>query len=94
MNRTELAQALRTLRQSSLPKGLCADRAEHPGHLHQSASLGRFWCTGDPADREPGRSERRLGRVSQVVIHPVIEEWRCPVHGPGQPCNSMCGLLP
>jgi len=39
--------------------GLCADRAEHPGHLHESPSLGRFWCTGDPADREPGRSERR-----------------------------------
>jgi hypothetical protein len=43
MNRTELAQALRTLRQSSLPKGLCADRAEHPGHLHQSASRSAVW---------------------------------------------------
>jgi hypothetical protein len=80
---TELAQVLRTLRQSSLPKGLCADRAEHPGHLHESSSLGRFWCTGDPADREPGRSQRRLDAG-----------WQCPVHGPGQPCNSMCGLAP
>lgn len=48
------------VRRSQLgPRGLCADRTEHPGHLHESPSLGRFWCTGDPADREPGRSERR-----------------------------------
>lgn len=48
------------VRRSQLgPLGLCADRTEHPGHLHESPSLGRFWCTGDPADREPGRSERR-----------------------------------
>lgn len=41
------------------PDGLCAGRGKHAGHLHDSVTLGRFWCTGDPADREPGRSERR-----------------------------------
>jgi hypothetical protein len=43
----------------SLPKGLCPDRDRHDGHEYLSSSLGRFWCTGDPDDREPYRSERR-----------------------------------
>ncbi len=61
------------VRRSQLgPQGLCADRTEHPGHLHESPSLGRFWCTADQSQREPGRSERRLGRVTGLVIHPVI----------------------
>lgn len=48
------------VRRSQLgPEGLCADKSAHTPHLHESPSLGRFWCTGDPADREPGRSERR-----------------------------------
>jgi hypothetical protein len=41
------------------PDGLCADRSEHPAHLHESSSLGIFWCTADQAAREPWRSERR-----------------------------------
>jgi hypothetical protein len=41
------------------PDGLCADRSEHRAHLHDSASLGRFWCTADQSQREPWRSERR-----------------------------------
>lgn len=43
----------------ALPRGLCGDRAEHAAHIHDSATLGTFWCTADPDDREPGRSERR-----------------------------------
>lgn len=41
------------------PDGLCANREDHQPHLHDSASLGRFWCTADQQDREPFRSERR-----------------------------------
>lgn len=41
------------------PDGLCGDRGEHRAHLHDSPSLGRFWCTADQTDREPYRSERR-----------------------------------
>lgn len=41
------------------PDGLCADRSEHRAHLHDSRTLGRFWCTADQDQREPWRSERR-----------------------------------
>lgn len=61
------------VRRSQLgPEGLCGNRAEHPAHLHDSPSLGRFWCTADQSQREPGRSERRLGRVSEIVISPAV----------------------
>lgn len=40
------------------PDGLCADRGPHRAHLHDSPSLGRFWCTANQSQREPGRSER------------------------------------
>lgn len=55
------------VRRSQLgPEGLCADRTEHPAHLHESPSLGRFWCTADQSQREPWRSERR--RAAEVVV--------------------------
>lgn len=41
------------------PKGLCGNRDEHAPHKHNSLTLGRFWCTADQMDREPGRSEFR-----------------------------------
>lgn len=41
------------------PDGLCGDREDHRPHLHDSATLGRFWCTADQDQREPYRSERR-----------------------------------
>jgi hypothetical protein len=41
------------------PDGLCADREDHRPHLHDSATLGRFWCTADQDQREPYRSEQR-----------------------------------
>lgn len=45
-----------------LPNGLCADREEHEPHTVQTGSLAPFVCSGDPADREPYRSEvRRAG---------------------------------
>lgn len=41
------------------PDGLCGNKEDHDPHLHDSASLGRFWCTADQSQREPFRSERR-----------------------------------
>lgn len=41
------------------PDGLCADRGPHKPHLEDSPTLGRFWCTADQSQREPGRSESR-----------------------------------
>lgn len=41
------------------PDGLCGDKADHPAHLHDSHTLGRFWCTARQTDREPYRSEQR-----------------------------------
>lgn len=46
------------------PDGLCADRGEHRAHLHDSGTLGRFWCTADQSQREPWRSERRRAALS------------------------------
>ena len=40
------------------PDGLCGNRFPHTAHLHDSESLGRFWCTADQDQREPYRSER------------------------------------
>jgi hypothetical protein len=31
------------------PDGLCADRSEHRAHLHDSRTLGSFWCTAQRA---------------------------------------------
>lgn len=45
------------------PDGLCGDRGEHRAHLHDSATLGRFWCTADQSQREPYRSEQRRCRM-------------------------------
>ena len=41
------------------PDGLCGNREDHPPHLHDSKTLGVFWCTANQEDREPWRSERR-----------------------------------
>lgn len=46
-------------RAGRLPVGLCGDKADHTGHVHESATLGRFWCTADQTSREPYRSEVR-----------------------------------
>lgn len=42
----------------ALSHGLCADREAHRPHVHDSATLGTFWCTANQHDREPGRSDR------------------------------------
>jgi hypothetical protein len=74
------------------PEGLCGDRAEHPAHLHESASLGRFWCTADQSQREPWRSERR--RAGQVAPSPVRHagaDGECPDYGSVlDPCPPGC----
>jgi hypothetical protein len=55
------------VRRSQLgPEGLCADRTEHTPHLHESPSLGRFWCVARESEREPWRSERR--RAAEGVV--------------------------
>lgn len=46
-------------RAGAVPGGLCANREDHAPHVHDSATLGTFWCTADQSQREPGRSERR-----------------------------------
>lgn len=43
------------------PDGLCGDKGDHRAHLHDSQTLGRFWCTADQSQREPYRSEQRRG---------------------------------
>jgi hypothetical protein len=48
------------------PDGLCAKREYHQPHLHDSDTLGRFWCTADQSQREPYRSERlRAARLEE-----------------------------
>lgn len=46
------------------PDGLCGNRDDHRPHLHDSPTLGRFWCTADQNRREPYRSERRRRDVT------------------------------
>lgn len=43
---------------AGMPLGLCGDRDEHAPHLHQSRSLGKFWCTADQEQRLPYAAER------------------------------------
>lgn len=43
----------------TLPKGLCPRKEAHLTHWYNSRTLGQFICSGDPADREPYRSEQR-----------------------------------
>lgn len=63
------------VRRSQLgPEGLCGDRTEHTPHLHESPSLGRFWCTADQDQREPWRSERAralLAPAEPVALEPL-----------------------
>lgn len=64
-----------------IKRGLCANRSDHRAHLHDSGTLGRFWCTANQDDREPMRSERRREQSWKCLLHPL----------PGQRCHSMCG---
>ena len=41
------------------PDGLCSNRSDHKPHMHDSATLGRFWCTALQSTREPYASQRR-----------------------------------
>jgi hypothetical protein len=38
---------------------LCGNRNDHSPHIHDSGSLGRFWCTADQSTRLPYAAERR-----------------------------------
>lgn len=42
-----------------LPEGLCGNREDHEPHVHESATLGRFWCSADQSKRLPYAAERR-----------------------------------
>ncbi len=60
-----------TLRQYEIPlpfhlrdtgndlQGLCGDRTDHEPHLHDSDSLGTFWCHADQSQRLPYAAERQ-----------------------------------
>jgi hypothetical protein len=37
----------------SIPRGLCGNRREHDPHMHDSTSLGRFFCHADQSKRLP-----------------------------------------
>lgn len=45
--------------QRSLPHGLCGNRDDHEPHVHESATLGTFWCTADQTTRLPFAAEAR-----------------------------------
>ena len=46
------------LMEKSYPRGLCANREDHPSHLVETGSLAPFICKARQEDREPYRSER------------------------------------
>lgn len=52
-----------------LPHGLCANRSEHAVHVHDSDTLGRFWCMADQGEREPYRSERSRACPRCFCVH-------------------------
>lgn len=41
------------------PRGLCASREDHEPHIHDSGSLGVFWCHADQSKRVPFAAEKR-----------------------------------
>lgn len=42
----------------NLLDGLCGERDDHLPHVHDSGSLGRFWCRADQMRRLPAAAER------------------------------------
>lgn len=44
------------------PDGLCGNREDHVEHVHESTSLGTFWCHADQARRLPFAMERKSNR--------------------------------
>ena len=44
---------------TAVPSGLCANRNDHKPHIHNSNTLGRFWCTADQTTRLPFAAEAR-----------------------------------
>lgn len=57
--RLHLCRKSRSAMPVTLPKGLCPRKEAHLTHWYNSRTLGQFICSGDPADREPYRSEQR-----------------------------------
>lgn len=45
--------------ESVYPHGLCGNRQDHEPHVHDSPSLGTFWCHADQAKRLPFAMERK-----------------------------------
>lgn len=54
-----------TSNSEGLPKGLCPWKRRHDGHPYKSLTLGSYFCTGDPDDREPGRSQRAVEALQE-----------------------------
>lgn len=42
-----------------LVEGLCGNKEGHQPHIHDSKSLGMFWCHADQSRRLPYAAERR-----------------------------------
>lgn len=40
-------------------EGLCGNKEDHIPHLHQSKTLGTFWCHADQSQRLPYAAEMR-----------------------------------
>jgi len=53
---------------SPLPQGICANKDNHSPHLHNSDTLGVFWCHADQARRLPFAAERRRSEVQEPKL--------------------------
>lgn len=52
-----------------LKQGLCGNRGDHEPHVHESSTLGRFWCHADQTKREPHYSEHRRSSLRRAARH-------------------------
>lgn len=43
-------------------EGLCGNKFDHEPHMHQSWSLGVFWCHADQTRRLPFAAELKRGK--------------------------------
>lgn len=55
----QMLQGDANVTEESLPEGLCGNREDHAPHVHDSTSLGRFFCHADQAKRLPYAMERK-----------------------------------
>jgi len=68
-------------RAANMPDGLCGERREHYAHIHDSASLGRFWCHADQSRRLPAAAERAWRPHGKIKGATPIGVYIDEVHG-------------